>query len=134
MYLSQVIYCGGYSGEDPPLPIPNREVKLTSADGTAPPGGRVGSCRFSKSSSLNRPELFFFAAADAILYLPFGALFEKARIVPIRAFFLRHLTFFSPAASEAAAGAGSCRFSTGKEQKRPPRAKSVLHPRMRSGG
>ena len=43
-YLSQDIYCGGYSGEDPPLPIPNREVKLTIADGTAPPGGRVGSC------------------------------------------------------------------------------------------
>ena len=39
-------YCGGYSGEDPPLPIPNREVKLTIADGTAPPGGRVGSCHF----------------------------------------------------------------------------------------
>ena len=35
--------CGGYSGEDPPLPIPNREVKLTIADGTAIPGGRVGS-------------------------------------------------------------------------------------------
>ena len=47
-YFSQVTYCGGYSGEDPPLPIPNREVKLTSADGTAPPGGRVGSCRFSE--------------------------------------------------------------------------------------
>ena len=42
--FSQDIYCGGYSGEDPPLPIPNREVKLTIADGTAPPGGRVGSC------------------------------------------------------------------------------------------
>ena len=39
-------YCGGYSGEDPPLPIPSREVKLTIADGTAPPGGRVGSCHF----------------------------------------------------------------------------------------
>ena len=26
---------GGYSGEVPPLPIPNREVKLASADGTA---------------------------------------------------------------------------------------------------
>ena len=47
--LSQEIYCGGYSGEDPPLPIPNREVKHTNADGTAPPGGRVGSCRFSES-------------------------------------------------------------------------------------
>ena len=44
--FSQDIYCGGYSGEDPPLPIPNREVKLTIADGTAPPGGRVGSCHY----------------------------------------------------------------------------------------
>ena len=26
---------GGYCGEVPPLPIPNREVKLTCADGTA---------------------------------------------------------------------------------------------------
>ena len=26
---------GGYSGEVPPLPIPNREVKLANADGTA---------------------------------------------------------------------------------------------------
>ena len=43
-YFFSETYCGGYSGEDPPLPIPNREVKLTSADGTAPPGGRVGSC------------------------------------------------------------------------------------------
>ena len=48
IYLSQVKYCGGYSGDEPPLTIPNREVKLTSADGTAPPGGRVGRCRFSE--------------------------------------------------------------------------------------
>ena len=33
---------GAYGPEDPPLPIPNREVKLRSADGTAPRGGRVG--------------------------------------------------------------------------------------------
>ena len=46
-------------GEDPPLPIPNREVKLTSADGTAPPGGRVGSCRFSKSPTEKSAGLFF---------------------------------------------------------------------------
>ena len=45
-YLFSETYCGGYSGEDPPLPIPNREVKLTIADGTAPPGGRVGSYHF----------------------------------------------------------------------------------------
>ena len=49
VFFSQVIYCGGYSGEEPPLPIPNREVKLTIADGTATPGGRVGSCRSSTS-------------------------------------------------------------------------------------
>ena len=59
-YLSQVIYCGGYIGEDPPLPIPNREVKLTSADGTAPPGGRVGSCRFSKRLASDGCGPFFF--------------------------------------------------------------------------
>ena len=41
-----VIYCGGYSAGAPPLPIPNREVKPGRADGTAPPGGRVGRCRF----------------------------------------------------------------------------------------
>ena len=29
------IYSGGYSVGDPPLPIPNREVKPYSADGTA---------------------------------------------------------------------------------------------------
>ena len=46
--FSQVIYYGGYSGEDPPLPIPNREVKLTIADGTDLPVGRVGSRRFWK--------------------------------------------------------------------------------------
>ena len=34
---------GGYCGGVPPLPIPNREVKPTCADGTAPQCGRVGS-------------------------------------------------------------------------------------------
>ena len=37
---------GGYSGGVPPLPIPNREVKPTCADGTAMQCGRVGSCLF----------------------------------------------------------------------------------------
>ena len=59
--ISQVIYCGGYSGGDPPLPIPNREVKPAIADGTAPPGGRVGSCRSSRSGpSHRRPGPFVF--------------------------------------------------------------------------
>ena len=42
---------GVYSDGDPPLPIPNREVKPVSADGTAP-GGRVGRCRIFKSLNL----------------------------------------------------------------------------------
>ena len=46
MFISQALYCGGYSGGEPPFTIPNREVKPAIADGTAPPGGRVGSCRF----------------------------------------------------------------------------------------
>ena len=29
------LYLGGYSAEVPPLPIPNRVVKLSHADGTA---------------------------------------------------------------------------------------------------
>ena len=48
---------GGYSSEVPPLPIPNREVKLTYADGTAYLGGRVGS-RLFKPNPL-RVRLFF---------------------------------------------------------------------------
>ena len=62
--FSQDIYCGGYSGEDPPLPIPNREVKLAIADGTAPPGGRVGSCHaLIKSFETSVSELFLCVAA-----------------------------------------------------------------------
>ena len=66
-YLFSETYCGGYSGEDPPLPIPNREVKLTSADGTAPPGGRVGSCHFSHKvlEVLRLWGLFFMRKAPA---------------------------------------------------------------------
>ena len=52
-------YCGGYSGGEPPLPIPNRAVKPAIADGTAPPGGRVGSCRSSKTRSSNDGRVFF---------------------------------------------------------------------------
>ena len=57
-----MLYYGGYRDGDPPLPIPNREVKLANADGTAPPGGRVGSCR----SSRTRPEIL----AGAFRILP----------------------------------------------------------------
>ena len=40
---------GGYSAEVPPLPIPNRVVKLSIADGTALRCGRVGSRHFESS-------------------------------------------------------------------------------------
>ena len=63
---------GGYCGGVPPLPIPNREVKLTCADGTAMQCGRVGrrllsmkSLRFRKISEAFLfffPRIFFFSA------------------------------------------------------------------------
>ena len=43
---------GGYCGGVPPLPIPNREVKPTYADGTAMQCGRVGSRLLFKKRSL----------------------------------------------------------------------------------
>ena len=46
--MKQRVLLGGYSSEVPPLPIPNREVKLTNADGTAYLGGRVGSRLFKR--------------------------------------------------------------------------------------
>ena len=60
--ISQASYCRGYSGEDPPLPIPNREVKLTIADGTDPPVGRVGSRGSSKPRASRDARGFFYAA------------------------------------------------------------------------
>ena len=48
---------GGYCGEVPPLPIPNREVKLTCADGTAMQCGRVGS-RLLLNRSLEDSNIF----------------------------------------------------------------------------
>ena len=49
--FSQVTYYGGYSGEDPPLTIPNREVKLTIADiAVATNSGQI------KTGSLSRTD------------------------------------------------------------------------------
>ena len=49
---------GGNSDGDPPLPIPNREVKPVSADGTATPSGRVGSRQLAKTFRRNSGGLF----------------------------------------------------------------------------
>ena len=55
--------------EDPPLPIPNREVKLTIADGTDPPVGRVGSCRSSGPLRVLRlPGVFFLCLRENLLH------------------------------------------------------------------
>ena len=43
-------FVGGYSMEVPPLTIPNREVKLHSADGTII-DGRVGRCQLNITQS-----------------------------------------------------------------------------------
>ncbi len=55
---------GGYCGGVPPLPIPNREVKPTCADGTAMQCGRVGSRLLSMKSlrfrKISEAFLFFF--------------------------------------------------------------------------
>ena len=61
--VSQEKYCGGFSSVDPPLSIPNREVKRTYADGTDRPVGRVGSRRFSDSPNEKSSGLSLFYAA-----------------------------------------------------------------------
>ena len=62
---------GGYCGEVPPLPIPNREVKLTCADGTAMQCGRVGSRLLSISEvSITKVvgAFFYFLSAQDVFY------------------------------------------------------------------
>ena len=58
---------GGYSAEVPPIPIPNRVVKLSIADGTALRCGRVGSRHF-ESSKLMLGALFVCDATYSPLY------------------------------------------------------------------
>ena len=58
--MKRRVLLGGYSSEVPPLPIPNREVKLTYADGTAYLGGRVGSRLFKPSPIRARFFLYMY--------------------------------------------------------------------------
>ena len=60
---------GGYCGEVPPLPIPNREVKLTCADGTAMQCGRVGNrlLSISEASITKVVGAFLFSCSFAFL-------------------------------------------------------------------
>ena len=57
---------GGYSSEVPPLPIPNREVKLTNADGTAYLGGRVGSRLFKPNPIRVRLFLYIYLSSARV--------------------------------------------------------------------
>ena len=59
---------GGYSSEVPPLPIPNREVKLANADGTAFSCGRVGSRLFKVS--LNGLTFFLCGNVRLCCFIP----------------------------------------------------------------
>ena len=61
-------YLGGYSAEVPPLPIPNRVVKLSIADGTALRCGRVGSRHFQSPRGFF-PEGSLFVSLRATGYL-----------------------------------------------------------------
>ena len=63
--MERRVLLGGYSSEVPPLPIPNREVKLTHADGTAYLGGRVGS-RLFKPSWIFPTRLFFVYVLEVL--------------------------------------------------------------------
>ena len=59
------VLLGGYSSEVPPLPIPNREVKLTNADGTAYLGVRVGSRLFKPSPNKGSVFLYMYVSCCA---------------------------------------------------------------------
>ena len=66
---------GGYSSGVPPLPIPNREVKPTRADGTALHRGRVGRRRFSKRVYSIEQTLFSFCVYTSKINVFGGSLF-----------------------------------------------------------
>ena len=63
------VLLGGYSSEVPPLPIPNREVKLTNADGTAYLGGRVGSRLFKPSPNKGSVFLYIYVKGLLLFFL-----------------------------------------------------------------
>ena len=81
MQIRHTPLSGGYCGGVPPLPIPNREVKPTCADGTAMQCGRVGrrllsmkSLRFRKISEAFLsffPRIFFFSAGVLLFHRDF---------------------------------------------------------------
>ena len=66
MQIRHTPLSGGYCGEVPPLPIPNREVKLTCADGTAMQCGRVGSCLLLSKPQISKDFWGFFVFTQIV--------------------------------------------------------------------
>ena len=62
---------GVFNGEGPPVPIPNTEVKLTSADDTCLATGRENRSMPTQSRSIERLCFFMFRSGDAgfLIYL-----------------------------------------------------------------
>ena len=79
--MKQRVLLGGYSSEVPPLPIPNREVKLTHADGTAYLGGRVGSRLFKPSPNKGSVFLYMYVISCRMKPLLLSGL--KRRLTPL---------------------------------------------------
>ena len=81
---------GGYCGEVPPLPIPNREVKLTCADGTAMQCGRVGSrLLLSRVSDFERFLRLFCLYAVLLSYRSFiPQLLYLFTLLPLNPFYI----------------------------------------------
>ena len=118
--ISQASYCRGYSGEDPPLPIPNREVKLTIADGTDPPVGRVGS-RGSSKPRASRDARGFFCC-----WLLLQCRLESAETERHRGLDEPTSPFTSRAARNVGGQCSSCRFAS------PPPARPPAQFRFRT--
>ena len=81
---------GGYCGEVPPLPIPNREVKLTCADGTAMQCGRVGSrlLSISEASDFERFLRLFCFSTVLLSYRPAFSHSSSQLLFPFLPFYL----------------------------------------------
>ena len=109
--VSQVIYCGGFSSVDPPLSIPNREVKRTYADGTDRPVGRVGSRRSSdpRTKQFARGSFFvpFRPGAQRRCAAPPGS--RPPRLFPSAP----RVIFAAPFSLRAGERAGPCRQENG---------------------
>ena len=88
---------GGYCGEVPPLPIPNREVKLTCADGTAMQCGRVGSrLLLSRASDFERFLRLFLFPTDFSSALSFSHRFHRCTQIFLLQFYLFYLFTLLP--------------------------------------